>query len=122
MNNATLPRTLTELFPGFLSIGGMLSVVPEMHRYVVDVRHWITPADFIQMFAVGQAAPGLNVVVAGLIGWKVVGMPGAFIALGGRGSDRDFRRYFCWNRYEPVFGRAPRQSGPRGEDRPSNGV
>ena len=66
----------------FISIGGMLSVVPEMHRYVVDVKHWITPADFIQMFAVGQAAPGPNVLVAGLIGWKVAGVPGAFIALG----------------------------------------
>ena len=66
----------------FISIGGMLSVIPEMHRYVVDVKHWITPADFIQMFAVGQAAPGPNVLIAGLIGWKVAGMPGAFIALG----------------------------------------
>ena len=42
----------------FISIGGMLSVVPEMHRYVVDVRHWITPADFIQMFAVGRQRRG----------------------------------------------------------------
>lgn len=65
----------------FISIGGMLSVIPEMHRYVVDVKHWLTPADFIQMFAVGQAAPGPNVLVAGLIGWKVAGMSGAFIAL-----------------------------------------
>jgi chromate transporter len=65
-----------------ISTGGMLSVIPEMHRYVVDVKHWITPADFIQMFAVGQAAPGPNVVIAGLIGWKVAGVAGAFVALG----------------------------------------
>jgi chromate transporter len=65
----------------FISIGGMLSVIPEMHRYFVDVKHWITAADFIQMFAVDQAAPGPNVLIAGLIGWKVAGMPGAFIAL-----------------------------------------
>jgi chromate transporter len=65
-----------------ISIGGMLSVIPEMHRYVVDVRHWLTPADFMQMFAVGQAAPGPNVLIAGLIGWKVAGVAGAFAALG----------------------------------------
>ena len=79
--------TLVELALHFgllslISIGGMLSVIPEMHRYVVDVKHWITPTDFVQMFAVGQAAPGPNVLIAGLIGWKVAGIPGAFIALG----------------------------------------
>ena len=65
-----------------VSIGGMLSVIPEMRRYVVDVKHWMAPADFIQMFAVGQAAPGPNVLIAGLIGWKVAGATGALVALG----------------------------------------
>ena len=65
-----------------ISVGGMPSVIPEMQRYVVDVRQWVTPADFIQMFAIGQAAPGPNVLIAGLIGWKVAGVPGAFVALG----------------------------------------
>ena len=65
-----------------ISIGGMLSVIPEMHRYVVDVKRWITPGDFIQMFAIGQAAPGPNVLIAGLIGWKIGGVAGALVALG----------------------------------------
>jgi chromate transporter len=65
-----------------ISVGGMPSVIPEMQRYVVDVKGWVTPADFIQMFAVGQAAPGPNVLIAGLIGWKVAGIAGAFVALG----------------------------------------
>ena len=65
-----------------ISIGGMLSVIPEMHRYVVDVKQWITPGDFIQMFAIGQAAPGPNVLIAGLIGWKIDGVAGALVALG----------------------------------------
>jgi chromate transporter len=64
-----------------ISVGGMPSVIPEMHRYVVDVKGWITPADFIQMFAVGQAAPGPNVLISGLIGWKVAGLAGAVVAL-----------------------------------------
>jgi chromate transporter len=65
-----------------ISVGGIPSVLPEMQRYVVDVRQWATPADFIQMFAIGQAAPGPNVLIAGLIGWKVAGVAGAFVALG----------------------------------------
>lgn len=65
-----------------ISIGGMLSVIPDLHHYVVDVQHWITPTDFIQIFAVGQAAPGPNFLIVGLIGWKVAGVPGTFIALG----------------------------------------
>jgi chromate transporter len=65
-----------------ISVGGIPSVLPEMQRYVVDVRQWATASDFIQMFAIGQAAPGPNVLIAGLIGWKVAGLAGAFVALG----------------------------------------
>jgi chromate transporter len=64
-----------------ISVGGMPSVIPEMHRYVVDVKGWITPEDFIQMFAVGQAAPGPNVLISSLIGWKIAGIGGALVAL-----------------------------------------
>jgi chromate transporter len=65
-----------------ISVGGIPSVLPEMQRYVVDVRNWASADDFIQMFAIGQAAPGPNVLIAGLIGWKVAGVAGAFVALG----------------------------------------
>jgi chromate transporter len=65
-----------------VSVGGMPSVMPEMQRFVVDLKGWLTPEEFIQAFAVGQAAPGPNVLIASLIGWKVAGLPGAFVALG----------------------------------------
>ena len=65
-----------------ISVGGMPSVMPEMQRFVVDVKGWLTPAEFIQAFAVGQAAPGPNVLIASLIGWNVAGLAGAFVALG----------------------------------------
>jgi chromate transporter len=65
-----------------LSVGGLPSVMPEMQRYVVELKGWLTPADFMQAFAVGQAAPGPNVLITSLIGWKVAGLPGAFVALG----------------------------------------
>jgi chromate transporter len=65
-----------------ISVGGIPSVMPEMQRYVVDVRSWLTPSEFIQAFAVGQAAPGPNVLIASLIGYKVAGFAGAVVALG----------------------------------------
>lgn len=65
----------------FFSLGGVPSVMPEMQRFVVDLKGWLTPSEFIQAFAVGQAAPGPNVLVTSLIGWKVAGIPGALAAL-----------------------------------------
>jgi chromate transporter len=64
-----------------ISVGGVPSVMPEMQRYVVDVRGWVSAEDFIQLFAVAQAAPGPNVLISALVGWKVAGIPGALVAL-----------------------------------------
>lgn len=65
-----------------VSVGGVPAVMPEMQRLVVDVQHWMSAAEFTQMFAVAQAAPGPNVLVAALIGWKVAGFAGGLVALG----------------------------------------
>ncbi len=64
-----------------ISVGGMPSVMPELQRMVVDMKGWLTPSEFLQAFAVGQAAPGPNILIASLIGWKVAGIPGALVAL-----------------------------------------
>jgi len=72
------------LWFGLLSLmafGGMPSVMPEMQRLVVEVNGWASAEEFIQLFAVGQAAPGPNVLIVSLIGWKVAGLPGALVAL-----------------------------------------
>lgn len=78
--------TLLELalYFGLLSLiafGGMPAVMPEMQRLVVDVKEWTSPAEFIQLFAVAQAAPGPNVLIVALIGWKAAGLAGALVAL-----------------------------------------
>ena len=64
-----------------LSVGGMPSVIGEMHRYVVEQKEWISHTDFVEMFALGQAAPGPNVLISSLIGWKIAGVPGALVTL-----------------------------------------
>jgi chromate transporter len=64
-----------------VSVGGINALMPEIHRVSVEANHWLTSTEFTQLFAVSQAAPGPNVLIASLIGWKVAGLPGALIAL-----------------------------------------
>jgi chromate transporter len=76
-----LDLALYFMLLSLISVGGMPSVLPELQRYAVDVKGWMTPDDFIQAFAVGQAAPGPNMLIASLVGWKVAGLTGALVAL-----------------------------------------
>jgi chromate transporter len=63
-----------------ITVGGVITVLPEMHRNVVEVHGWMTGAEFAQLFALAQAAPGPNILVVSLIGWKVAGLAGAVVA------------------------------------------
>lgn len=54
-----------------LSVGGAISTTSEMHRYLVDQRHWLTASQFNASIAIAQAAPGPNVLFVALMGWNV---------------------------------------------------
>lgn len=64
-----------------VAVGGGFSVMPEIQRQVVDVHGWMTAAEFAEQFALAQAAPGPNILVVSLIGWKVAGWLGGVVAL-----------------------------------------
>ena len=63
------------------TIGGGQAIVADIQRQVVDVHHWLSNVEFTQMFALSQAAPGPNVLVVSLIGWKVAGVLGGIVAM-----------------------------------------
>jgi chromate transporter len=65
-----------------LAFGGANSVIPEMQRQVVDVHHWMTARDFAALYALAQAAPGPNMMVVSLVGWRVAGFWGALVTTG----------------------------------------
>ena len=65
------------LMLSFLAVGGAPSVLPEMHRYVVEVHGWITSTQFAELYTLAQVAPGPNVMYIPLIGWKIAGFLGA---------------------------------------------
>lgn len=75
----TLARVFSQL--GLVAIGGVMSALPEIQRQVVDVQHWMGPEEFAGLFALTQAAPGPNVMVVALVGWRVAGLPGALVSL-----------------------------------------
>lgn len=55
----------------FLSIGGAITTVPEMHRYLVEQQRWMTDPQFTSSIAIAQAAPGPNILFVALLGWNV---------------------------------------------------
>ena len=54
-----------------LSVGGAITTVPEMHRYLVAQNLWLTDSQFSASIALAQAAPGPNVLFVAVLGWNV---------------------------------------------------
>lgn len=63
-----------------VAIGGINAILPEIHRVVVDVEGWMTSAEFADLYALAQLAPGPNAMIVALVGWKVAGVAGALVA------------------------------------------
>ncbi|HZM36009.1 MAG TPA: chromate transporter [Burkholderiales bacterium] len=91
---ATPPRSLTELFFGFLSIGARSfgGVLPWAHRVMVEERRWLEPADFAETIGLCQFLPGPNVGNASIVlGKRWFGVKGALVAFLGL-----MALPFCW--------------------------
>ena len=54
-----------------LSVGGAITTTPDMHRYLVDERQWLTDPQFSASIAIAQSAPGPNVLFVAMMGWHV---------------------------------------------------
>jgi len=82
----TPPRSIAELFIGFLSIGARAfgGVLPWAHRVLVEERRWLAPADFAEMIALCQFLPGPNVANLSIVlGRRWFGLPGAIAGFTG---------------------------------------
>jgi chromate transporter len=81
MNGSHPLSDLAGLFGHFmmlslLAVGGAITTVPDMHRYIVNEHHWLTDAQFTASIAIAQAAPGPNVLFVAVLGWNVAGALG----------------------------------------------
>ena len=54
-----------------LSFGGTITTAPDMHRYLVDEKNWLTDFSFSSSIALAQSAPGPNVLFVALMGWNI---------------------------------------------------
>ncbi len=63
----------------FIAFGAATSIVPDLHRVLVDSRQLMTDAEFAGLFAMSQAAPGTNIMFVSVFGWHVAGLAGALI-------------------------------------------
>ncbi len=79
MNDTLQALALIFTQLSLVAFGGGNTTLPEMHRQVVDVHHWMTGADFAALYALAQAAPGPNMMVVPLIGWNVAGPAGMLV-------------------------------------------
>ena len=82
------PEILRSLLGHFgmlslLAVGGGGTVIPDMHRYLVEANGWMTDAQFAALYAISQASPGPNILFVALFGWQVAGAGGTFAAMVG---------------------------------------
>lgn len=104
----TAAPTSTDLFLRFcllslLAVGGANSTLPEMHRQIVEVNGWISSAEFASLYAITQAAPGPNVLIVSVIGWKIAGITGALACTAGMCGPSSLLAYTVgklWFRYQ----------------------
>jgi chromate transporter len=96
-----LPLHLALL--SILSFGGVPSVLPDIHNYVVAANGWLTAREFANCFAIAQALPGPNMILMmSLIGWKVGGLPTAIasaLAIFGPPCALYYLAYSLWDRF-----------------------
>jgi chromate transporter len=61
----------------FVAVGGPSTILPEIHRYVVEAKHLLTSAEVAEIYTVAQVAPGPNAMYVTLLGWRLAGWMGA---------------------------------------------
>jgi chromate transporter len=66
-----------------LAVGGAITTVPDMQRYVVGERGWLDQVQFSGSIALAQSAPGPNVLFVAVIGFNIAGLVGVLATLGG---------------------------------------
>jgi chromate transporter len=82
------PGDWLSLFTHFLvlsllAVGGAITTVPDMQRFVVREQGWLSDAQFTASVALAQAAPGPNVLFVAVIGFNVAGLAGVLATLSG---------------------------------------
>ena len=93
-----------------LAVGGGTAILPEMKHLTVTRLGWVTANQFVEIYSLGQIAPGPNMTMVAVIGRQVAGWAGcvvAVIAFFLPSSLLAFGINRLWRRLEPWRGCSP---------------
>ncbi len=62
-----------------VAVGGGTAVLPEMRRMLVGHFHWLSDKQFREIYSIGQIAPGPNMLMVEVIGFRLAGAFGAVV-------------------------------------------
>src|SRR5437588_11921095 len=65
---------------GAVTFGGGYVMIPEIENEVVNSHHWLNHQEFADATALGQITPGLVLIMATFVGYRVAGTPGAVLS------------------------------------------
>jgi chromate transporter len=103
MRDSLLLKLFIIMAPlSFASIGGATGIYAPLQHEIVDIEKWLTPREFLDLFALARVTPGPGSMLGALIGWKVAGLSGALVATIGLylpSSALCFALAGVWNKY-----------------------
>lgn len=66
---------------GLFSIGGGYAALPIIQKQVVDIHHWLSLQEFMDIIAISQMTPGpVAINTATFVGMRLLGFAGAVVA------------------------------------------
>lgn len=72
----------STFFISAFTFGGGYVIVPLMKKKFVDELAWLEEEEMLNIAAIAQSAPGAIAVNASiLVGWRLMGLPGALVAI-----------------------------------------
>jgi len=113
-DNALFAFLVQAALLSFVAIGGINAAVPELHRQVVEIHHWLSEQQFTDFFAIANAAPGPNLLIITLIGYQLGGAIGALAATAALCIPTCLLTYFIahvWERFKNAPLRIAIQAG-----------
>ncbi len=66
---------------GLFSIGGGYAAMPLIQKQVVDINHWLSMGEFVDIITISQMTPGpIAINSATFVGIRITGIGGALVA------------------------------------------
>ena len=63
-----------------VALGGASAIYAPLQHQAVDVYHWITGREYLELFAIARVTPGPGSMLTTILGWRVAGLAGALVA------------------------------------------